>query len=91
MRKMFSRPAGTQEGPGAGTALAEPPREYAPVVLCTDDCDASCPARVQVVIETSAGPLGLCAHHGQEVFDQLILQGRHPPQPRYIGDLKPWM
>jgi hypothetical protein len=55
-------------------------------------CDTgACPAKVQVVIDdTMAGPLGFCIHHGRLVFDQMVLQGRHPARPRYIGDIRPW-
>jgi hypothetical protein len=83
---MFSRPDG-------GTAVAEPQTHRACTpVLPGDPCDyKDCPAKVQVAIDdTAAGPLGFCAHHGREVFDQMILHGRHPVQPRHIGDLKPW-
>jgi hypothetical protein len=89
---MFSRPDSAHEGPGTGTALAEPPGEHARIgVQAGDKCDAACTAKVQVIIETSAGQLGFCAHHGRETFDRMIMQGSHPPQPRHVGDIKPWV
>lgn len=54
-----------------------------------DQCDA-CPAKVQVVIATSAGPFGFCAHHGRVLFDPLVLAGLVPSRPQHIGDIKPW-
>jgi hypothetical protein len=90
MRKMFTRPASAQEGPGAGTALAEPPVQHASV-LRMDGCDHSgCPASAQVAIATAAGSLGFCVHHGRVIFDQMVLLGLSPAEPRHIGDIKPW-
>jgi len=90
---MFSRPDSAHEGSGTGTALADPPEERVHfAVLPGDMCDrAGCQAKVQVAIEVGGGQLGFCAHDGREVFYRMIMQGLRPPQPRRIGDLKPWV
>ena len=67
---MFSRPDSANEGPGTGTALADPPAERVHfAVLPGDMCDRKdCKAKVQVAIEVAlangTGSLGFCAHDG---------------------------
>lgn len=90
--KLFSRTGRAEGGTVAATAVAEPEalRACSPV-LPTDPCDrGDCTAKVQVSILTGSGLLGFCIHHGREVFDLLVLRGTAPPQPKYIGDIKPW-
>jgi hypothetical protein len=53
----------------------------------TGQCDqGSCPAFVQVSIQTPAGPLGFCAHHYDTNFAALVVRGCD--HARHIGDLK---
>jgi hypothetical protein len=47
----------------------------------TDQCDqSSCPAFVQVSIQTRKRPLGFCAHHHDTNFAALVLAGCDPHQ-----------
>ena len=53
----------------------------------TDQCDQdSCPAFVQVSIQTRQRPLGFCAHHYDTSFAALVVRGRD--HASHIGDLK---
>jgi hypothetical protein len=53
----------------------------------TDQCDqGSCPAFVQVSIQTPAGPLGFCTHHYDTNFAALVLAGCD--RTKHIGNLK---
>ena len=62
----------------------------------TDQCDqGGCPAFVQVSIQTSAGPLGFCAHHYDTNFAALVLAGcdrtKHIGEPETPGGQEPIM
>jgi len=51
-------------------------------------CDqGSCPAFVQVSIQTRKGPPGFCAHHYDTNFAALIMAGCD--RTKHIGNLKP--
>ena len=51
-------------------------------------CDqGSCPAFVQVSIQTRKGPPGFCAHHYDTNFAPLIMAGCD--RTKHIGNLKP--
>ena len=54
----------------------------------TGQCDqGSCPAFVQVSIQTRKRPLGFCAHHYDTNFAALVLAGCD--RTKHIGNLKP--
>jgi hypothetical protein len=54
----------------------------------TDQCDqSSCPAFVQVSIQTRKRLLGFCAHHHDTNFAALVLAAA--TRIKHIGDLKP--
>jgi hypothetical protein len=60
----------------------------------TGQCDqGSCPAFVQVSIQTRTGTLGLCAHHYDTNFAALVLAGcdrtKHIGNPKLPVDRNP--
>ena len=75
---------------GFRSAVAEPRLDHVPAmpVQPTGQCDqGSCPAFVQVSIQTRKGPLGFCAHHYDTNFAALVVRGCD--RIKHIGDLKP--
>ena len=76
--------------PDSGQPVTERQLDHAPAmpVQPTGQCDqGSCPAFVQVSIQTGKGPPGFCAHRYDTNFAAVVLAACD--RTKHIGDLKP--